>query len=448
MDRSKLPLCTVLIGLMLLFATTCRIAHGEDVVLSKRYAAPLEGFSLRPPAGTGRVKQPSPSLLVSWSKRDAKSGAIAWTLSVQRAIESKTDIELGPYSNALAEKLRNQENFRIDSLNILPVAGKGAIHLVGQTGGIIQSWQRQVWILTEPGRFLIISITGPVGLKDQLNAICEAVLGTVELNDPQAALAARKENIARGEEFLAALTTKKLQAAICNEPLWYLFNMNGKYVGFMKVTESVEDRSNARGLAVVQHVMMQLPDDKLRLLKREEFATADRSVEFWKEWSQIGEGPGAQWMREEGLKQAKLVVCSISGPTGERTNKKPVPVGIYLPRALGKLLGRLVNLSVPSVHAFAIYNTAANSFDMRTFSVIGPDKIALGDRQVDCVQVTDQLAADTESVQLWLDARGVLLRMQSPQGLTMEKASYPKILRRFYAAESYIERLDEQARRR
>ena len=75
-------------------------------------------------------------------------------------------------------------------------------------------WKRQVWILAEPDRFLIVMITGPVGSKTQLDQISQAVLETLELSDPKAALAAKEESLNRGREFLAALSKKKLAGAI------------------------------------------------------------------------------------------------------------------------------------------------------------------------------------------------------------------------------------------
>jgi len=432
--------CMIVAAIVWFFASG---SVAGQVQLGKRYLAPLEGFSIRPPAGTERIKQTSASLLVSWIKRDPSSGAIAWTLSVQKRIDRNANADLGPYSNALAERLRRVEGFQIESLKVQPIAGKGAIHLVGLTGGLLRSWQRQTWVLAQPGRFLIFSITGPETLKDEMNATFDAVMNTLQLNDPAAALEAREKSLARGQDLLAGLNDKKLRAIISAEPQWYLFKLQDRVVGFMKMLDSFTEKEKTQGLWVVQYIMLQMPHDKRRLLKRQAFSTADRSVESWNELSQVGQGPGLQRIQEQGLKQAELIVCSITGPRGERTFKKKVPREIYLPRALGIVLPRLIDLSQPRAYGFASYTSNVNSFDLRTITVIGPDTILRDGEKIQCVHLTDQSAADAEPVDLWVDAKGNLLRMKTSEGLVIEASSLPRVLKSFYDAESLIAQLDK-----
>jgi len=157
------------------------------VELDKRYVDPMHGFSLRPPAGTERRREFSAAKLVSWALRDEKSGAVVWTLTVLQAVEGKPVTDLKPYAEALADKLRTEENFHMEKDFVLgPVAGKAAIDLRGLTGGV-QMWQRQVWVLAEPKRFLIVMISGSETMKAELDDVCSRVLATLQLSDPEEA---------------------------------------------------------------------------------------------------------------------------------------------------------------------------------------------------------------------------------------------------------------------
>ncbi|MCK4602558.1 MAG: hypothetical protein KAU28_08840, partial [Phycisphaerae bacterium] len=347
----------------------------QTVELGKRYVDPLHGFSLRPPAGTDRQRQRVAARLVSWTKRDPRTGAIAWTLSVLKVTETNEKIELKPYSQALAKKLQTQENFREVTTELAPVAGKAAIHLRGVSGGSLGLWQRQVWVLTKARKFLIIKITGPVDMKDRLDAICGAVLATLEVTDPKKALEKRKELLARGEKLLAGLTDKKLTDATHGEPQWCLLRFKGDDVGFMLTTESATRREGRRGYEVKLWVMSRLPKDQPRLLKRVLFTTVDRKLERWTESLQIGSGPTSVVIGEDGIRQDDVIVCNFARGDRIDTNKKAVPASLtfYLPRAIGLLLPRLVDLQEQTSYAFAVYAGDVNDFDMRTLKVIGPD---------------------------------------------------------------------------
>ena len=436
----------------------------DEIVLGQRYVDSLHGFSLCPPVDVERIRETASSRLVRWQKRDPQRNAVLWTLSVLRAVESGRDIDLKPYSEALADKLRREENFRVESIDLAPVAGKAAIHLEGMTGGAARFWQRQVWVLTrlprpaattpatqpgetaargEGGEFLVIVMSGPADIKARLASILQKVLETVKIVDPQAARAEREERLKRGGELLASLMDKDLAAAVQTAPLWYLLRMKGRDVGFMRMVTIAADREGAAGYEVRNWVMLDLPKTDRRLLKREMFTTVDRSVERWREQLVVGEGPKAERVAEDGIKQREMIVCTVAqgGQTSSKT--KAVPVGIYLPRAMGSLLGGLVDLKAPGAYGFAIYTSGANSFDLRSFTVVGPDRIEVAGRRVDAVRATDQLAEDAEASTLWLDEKGVLLRMVSADGLEMEPASQQAVTRRFADALEIVRSMGE-----
>ena len=412
------------------------------VELDKRYVDPMHGFSLRPPAGTERRREFSAAKLVSWALRDEKSGAVVWTLTVLQAVEGKPVTDLKPYAEALADKLRTEENFHMEKDFVLgPVAGKAAIDLRGLTGGV-QMWQRQVWVLAEPKRFLIVMISGSETMKAELDDVCSRVLATLQLSDPEEARQRQRKSIQRGQDFLAALNDAQFSAALEPGPTWFLLRMKDKDVGFRRVVEAPARVEGASGYKVTMWVLLDLPGLDVRLMKHEMFVTPDQTVETWSKRVQIGGDKSARVIDETALKQQDLLVCNSLEDRQTQTRKKKVPDKIYLPQATGMTLPRLIDLKTPEAYAFAAYNSEQNDFDMRTFTVLGKETISFGGRNVEAIRATDQAAIDAEPATLLLDEKGRLLRMEA-DGLEMERSTEQAVLRRFPKAAAIVKELGE-----
>ncbi len=422
----------------LLATASSSVAIAQTVELGKRYIDPAHGFSLRPPLDTVRRRGFSTARLVSWSRQEAKTGAILWTLSVRQVTTKNKSTDLKKYSRELETRLTREKKFRVESVKIVPVAGKGAINVKGITGGLIHLWERQVWILAEPGRFLIFVMAGPADASERLDKICSQILATVTLTDPKTAREELAQNLRRGQELLASLNDNKLSKAVTKEPQWFLLTHKGKDVGFMHVAELWGRLERMEGVTIKTCVMLQMPKDKRRVLRRSLFSTARGNLERWREHLFVGGGPGAVSTTEEGLKKADMIVCNITQGANSRTRKKKVPKSVYLPRAIGWQMFRLVDLTKPAKYAFASYASLENNFDMRTFAVIGTEKIATVRGEVQAVRATDQAAANAEPATLWLGPDGKLLRMKSADGLVMNASARGAVLRRYPKAEAVV----------
>ncbi len=429
----------VLAGTVLTLTAGIGLAD-EPILLDQRYTDALHGFSLCPPAGVERRREFATSTLVSWVRRDAQTGAILWTLTVAQAIEGNQSIDLEPYAQALASRLRAEENYNIESVELQPVAGKQAIHYTGQMT-TIRLWRKQVWILTEPQRFLIVMITGPVTIQPQLEAVCGEVLDTLQWFDPAEAQRRHREALKRGQDFLAALNEEKLRAAIDDKPEWFLLQMDGHDVGFRCVKALLAQQENQTGYLIKMWVLLDLPKAGYRSLRHEMFVTPTRQFEHWKKRLAIGRESQANVITESGLKQHEMIVCDVSMADRTQTHKKAVPMELYLPQAIGMLLPRLVDLKIPASYAFATYNTERNDFDKRTFTVLGAETITLVGRSVEAIAAMDTPTANAAPAKLWLAKDGRLLRMQTEDGLVMEASTSSAITRRFAEAQRLAEAL-------
>jgi len=452
--RTKCTRWIVSAGVLLAAGAAAWAQDGGAVELDRRYIDTLNGFSLRPPAEVERKREFSASRIVYWQKRDPKTNAIAWTLSVLRAAESNENIDLAPYSKALAEKLQKNNDYKISSTELGKVGDKPAILFAGVTGGSIQWWQRQSWVLVEPGRFLVFAMAGPEDSKANLDKIYSEVLGTVQFSDPKEIKAQREKNLGRGQELLAGLTRERIAAALVTGPQWFLMRMKDKDVGFMSQNEAMVSNKGDDGFEITVWVMLEIPKDQPRLMKQVLFATPNGLLERWKQQLQVGSGNQSQVVAEDGSRINEMVVCNIQHDDKIDTRKKVVPKiplppnmskDVYLPRAIGFLLPRLVDLSKAGSYGFAVYTSEANDFDLRTFTVYGLEKATLAGKEVQAFRATDQVAADAEPATLWLDDKGRLLQMSTPDGLVVQPATKAQVTAAFPNAEAVIKGMQQWA---
>jgi hypothetical protein len=407
----------------------------EQVALGGRYFDRADGFSLRPPAGANRRTSASSKRLATWWERDPSSGAIAWTLSVLRAEEPNAPADLGQCSQVLAERLRKRDGFGIESDELISAAGRQAVDLRGTVRtGDARLWHRQTWLPKGNGEFLILSISGAPAAKEQLNAILQTVLDTLELSDPDSLAARRQDNLNRGKALLASLEGPAVQKALAAEPQWFLFTYQGLDVGFMCAAESPQRREGVEGFCVRTWTMLMLPSQPVRHAEAEMFCSSDRRSEEWTESLLLGAGPRADRLAERGRRQDELITCHLTHGTAEQVRRKTLTATMqeqYLPKALGMMLARSVDLGRPQAYAFAVYIPARDDFDVRTFTVGAKEEIATGGKRLEAVRATDRPAEDAEEAVLWLDPGGKLLRMQTAEGCIMEYAGLGDIARRF-----------------
>jgi len=438
MTRTTPPPALLLIPLCAgALAAADRAAH---IPLDQPYIDPLHGFSLRPPLKTTRTRTTAPGRLVQWLRRDDRTGAILWTLSVSRRSEPKLKgADPSAWARQLASRFRKSDLFETGSYEIAPLAARTALTFRGITKGRVKFWQRRVMIHLHKRAFLELRISGAVNMQEKLDSIATAVLATLEITDPKVALARRKANLARGRELLDGLSDGKLRSLIRARSQWFLYSSKGKPVGFMLKIESPLGPAGRKGYQVRTWMMLKAAPGHLTEIRREMFATADRSAESWSETGRELVDGKISRMSERGAGTGGQIASTLVRGSKTKTNKPvKVPQAHYLPRAMAWLLHRMVDLKKPAGYAFAAYDAARNDFNLRTFTVGRPREIELGGRNVRAVRATDQLRADSAPATMWLDEKGNLLTMQAAGGLVMEAASEQAVTRRFPNARETI----------
>ncbi len=398
-------------------------AGGQAAEPGPRYIDVFNGFSLCPPAGSARISQRTPSQIVSWQGRDAKTGAISWTLTINKVKDAEHATDLKVFAEYLAATLKEKEGFAVESAQVIKAAGKDAVDIKGHTQKNPQWFQRQAWVLTDKVNFLVLRMTGPVDQAKALDELAGKVLASVEIVAPAAAKAQREKNLANGREFLKTLTPEKIKAAILSDPQYFLIVQDGKHVGYTWTQERQSTgRSGASGLEV-------------------------KSTS----WLGPGVGPEASfWVafdrseaclttRDEGesrqVEFSKGTITSSITRQGKTTTAPAVkaPQDIYLPQGMEMILFRLFDLSRPQAYSFANYSQDAKAFDVLTVRVIGPEQPKPGQQDRKLVRLELQGAEDQPSDALLVDHKGIVLNIDSQGECPAEirRVAREKILKAF-----------------
>ncbi|MCK4625295.1 MAG: hypothetical protein KAV00_08300, partial [Phycisphaerae bacterium] len=398
-----------------------------------------------PPADTERIMQTSARRLVGWTRRDEQTKAVRWSLEVLRTKHKPTKLPLSKYAKTVAAELSRTSNFKVKSTRTSIVAGKPAIHFSGTWSGAFELWRRQTWVRIKPGEHIILNISGDPNGKDEMDAVMTKVLGSLKLFDPKIAAAEYKQNLARGASALKKLSIRKLQTIINKKPCYCTIKLKGKIIGFVKLTESITKRSNAQGLNVVSSGALILPETPAQLTWKELFTTPDRNFEQWKQVSVQGKGKTAAREIQEAIRKDNWMLVQLHRSGRPKRNwKQELPKTLhaaYLPEALSNLLPRLLDRSKPGTYAFAVYNPGKNDFDMRTVQVVKTETIRMGPKNFKATRMTDQMSRQSPIVNLWVDEKGLLLRMQMPGGLVMERADRRIIAAKFAAELAELDKL-------
>ncbi|MDP6542382.1 MAG: hypothetical protein QGH60_00240 [Phycisphaerae bacterium] len=436
----------ILSAAAILCLTAC--ASGEEtgeIKLAPPYIDPVRGFSLRPPVDTVRSRATSANRLVVWTRRKSPKAPILWQLSVY----GRTDETFKPGGNllawgkGLAKQLAKIEGFKAPAPRVIELGGTKTVNLRGLTAGKVQFWQRRVWVHLRAAKFLEVRISGPVAAREKLDAIATAVLKTLKITDPKNAQVRRKGALTRGAELLKAFTDKKLTAALDTKEQWFLYRRGEKVIGFMLQKEAGSKSGGKSGCRVKSWIMLKF-DGRALKLRREMFTTADRSAETWLETGRVESAGKSVVMEEKGTKSDSRIDCRITvGPKTIKNKPAGAPKDNYLPRAMAWLLRRMVDLKEPAPYAFATYNGRSGRFNLRTFTVIGPDEIEAGGRKVRAIRVTDQLTSETQAADMWVDLDGKLLIMNTADGLIMEIASDKAVHRRFPNARETVKAMGQ-----
>lgn len=437
------------ISLVLALAT---VAQGQftDVTLGQRYRNQVHGFSLRPPAGAQKVTGGSSTRLVSWQVRDPKTDAVAWRLSVQQLIEEDAKGNLATYGRKLKATFDADKRFKLESFQPGQIAGKPAIHINGQSQvGQVVFWQQQLRVLPEDGRLLIFTVSGPPSQSKNLGRIARSIFATLEITDPEKFREQHARSVQRAQALLAGLDEGDVRSALIRQRQWFLLTYKGRKVGWMMQTEKLQQRENARGALVESWAEMHLADAPVRRMKRELFGTADREYSRWMDFLQVGAGEKAQVRIEDGVKRQDAIVVDLAVGAKLHTISRRTPeetTEIYLPKVHEALIYRLIDTGRGGGYIFATYDASENGFNMHMLNLQSVKRLNIGGRSVVATGLTQQKDYDAPVSKVWIDSKGLLLRLESEDGFVIERSSESAVLKNWPRAMVSIKQINDRVK--
>ncbi|MBN1553320.1 MAG: hypothetical protein JXA11_01135 [Phycisphaerae bacterium] len=453
--KMTIKTATWLLGVVLVSAATGAAQSPADADSASRdYRAPLEGFALQPPAGGEKSARRVPTILVQWTKQDPKTSRTLWTLRVYRTTFQNPRADIQDYAEAIRERLGIQVGAKIDELSYLDAAGCPAIQILGHVAEktstdatglksqIPQTFFRQAWFLRKPGEFLVLDFATVEERSEQLAATWDKLLSSVELFDPNVYLRRQEENIQRAGVLLTNLSGEAIQSALPTTPRWFLVRKDGANVGWLCMRGRPVRRNKVAGYEIDSWMMLQLPDQPVRLVCQRQFTDPSMSMELWSGRVQFGSGEQSALFVEDGLRQGGLIIATLNDGRRQTAERKEISgkmIGMYLPKAVGTLLPSLLDPSKPAGYTFAEYDRQMNDFRMRTVTVIGSEQ--LNGRQA--VKIADQPEADAEAVTYWVDEKGQILQSLSPDGLLSVSTGEQAVLTAYPNARSVIGQMNQ-----
>jgi hypothetical protein len=423
--------------------------------LAERYIDELNGFSLRPPAGGQRVTTPREKRLAEWIRQSPDGTSTLWLMSVSRRTFTEKHRDLARYSQTLTAELQRR-GAEVQQVRMATLAGQPAIRCGGTLAEAaafapasakvkVEPLQfRQAWILLAPGEFLVVEWVARASAAESLNRTWGQVVESIRLFDTRGAIERKKAAARRAQELLwDKLTPEVFRERLPDRPRWYLMHRNGKAVGWMKLIARPTRREGRAGYEIQTWSMIQMPDQPTRLIRRRMFIEPRLAGEIWRAHIQVGDGPDAVLLVEDGLRKLGLVVCTLGRNDQMQTQQTRLPDAvkdIYLPKAVGAILPSLIDLKPGTSYLFAEYTSAENDFVERELQVGQVETITWRGRDIQTVRLTEQTGRE-KPIALWVDGKGNVVRTRTTDGLVTELASQAGVLRNFPRANEIIARM-------
>jgi len=419
------------------------------IELGPRHTSELHGFSIRPPAMLEPAHGGSASRLARWVRRDEDTGAVLWSLDVLKNQHAPSEMPAAEYAKVIARQLARSEQFKVDGTDVTIVARRPAMHFRGVWSGALQLWRRQIWVRLGAEEHLVLDVAGRMDKKTIMDAALTASAKTLRVFDPSAAIAERSKSFARGAAVLAGLDERKLRELLRRDVHYYLVELEGRTVGFIRIIEGLAHRSGERGLWVIRSAALALPEEPTQLVREDLFATADRRFEQWQTVAEVRRGRGGVRTVVEGIKQQGLLLVHTSRPGKPRqTRQITLPEAIrpaYLPAAMGVVLPRLIDRDETGSYGFAVFSSVSKDFQLRTVRVVGPDTVGADGKKVAATRLTDQMAPDAPAGELWVDARGLPIRMRTAEGLITRRSDRAAVTAAFAKELIRLDKLAKEA---
>ena len=426
-----------------------------------RFTDALRGFSLDAPPGAVTERPTMSPELVRFTLAP-EVGRWATVLSVLRCTEVTGEFDrFEEFVAALAATLAREESFAPEMPPGGPrqvvIAGRPAVLLAGPAGPASQQRFRcDAWIHLGGHDYLVLQAAGSMEGRGRIEALLNAAAAGLEIFDPEQARRQLMADLQQGAALLATLAPADAATLGLGEDLWFVILRQERPRGFIRVRSRPDDWRDNRGLRtqILSAIRLDPPPppatpppappappappveaERVNAAYENCFWAPGQTLERW-ELSFIAGGAGGAGGAETDLatgltalrQQDVLLLEHAGGSRDGLSDTVNLPAeGFALPRALAWCPARLMQLrglgEAGRRAAFALYNTASEQLDMRTIEARGPVQLDLAGRSYAAWLYADTPALGERPTLVYLDAAGVPLKMEAPDGEVVQRTT-------------------------
>ncbi len=419
---------------------TVEDVHGDPstpLLSEQRWQESEFGLSIREPNGAERYDNPADGSLV----RFVDPGLYNVSLDIRT---SEEPVELETIKTKAIQQfsiLYPSSVLADDPRAEIRPAGRPGMRLIfvvpDDTEG---DWMRaQVFTKIDPFSFAMLQMEFRADQHERLLPLLDALIDSMELEDPEQLDRQRKALIEMGEATLATLREQDMSELLEPER-WYRIVEEGRDVGYARVTErQVTDAGlGLPGVRITRLTRIYIGRNAFDT-KSEWFESVDGTAELWsirttqrdgqadrRGLPPAGASGGSRSWAETGLRSDDLITVSRETPTSIDRHDWQRPETAYVSQVALRLLPRRLRVAQPLRFGFYAYDSGEQSM---TLNVIEATPLADGG-----VRVSWRPTVNHPPRVSTYDAHGRLVRREMPDGRAWLAADRDQVLRRWAPA--------------
>ena len=349
--------------------------HADTTLLgTKRWREHSHGVSLLPPLG---------SRLISQTADDAITRIVGDTGYSINLYIKKSSVDLAIQS--LIPKAIHQLGSVYPSAIILQ---QNALHLRGRPGAVIYfkipdkkrgDWvMGQAFIQLDPRTFVMLKLEADHQRFQEVQEVYEAVVHSVEVQDPKELDQQRAQQISNGQAWLKQLTPARLRQTIRPEE-WLRIVENNQDIGYMCIKNKTDASMGLPGVRIDIQTRIFLGPNIYDSTSNF-FASDDGTQEFWSIRTTArptqpalakknNVPPNINSWAETGVRSNNKITVSLERPSGVEKHEWQQPPQGYLSQIKVHLLERLVGNQEHEAMGFYAYHPNSQKIVYRTASV-------------------------------------------------------------------------------
>lgn len=412
------------ISILLITSATSIPAIGQkpppaDAPQAEKFIDKSFGYAFSPPAGSTPMphKQILPNGQIQLSGFiSAEAGSV---LTIRHARADRPIQKEQLLEAVVTEALARQPNAVLVDKAFRTIANlPGAVCTLKFASKEHDQLRRKAVILAKSDEVFIITFDCLANDPETTRDIFNQVLDSFEIIHSETSRKTIEQALERGVKFLADLKGRDLSGEIVPESYWR-FDSNGRHVGFVRVKERHKAEGGLPGIEIEEKAWFFSEENTFKQLHNTIFLSQDMTRESWENIMEMQaerpEGIARTHQLLKGLRQADKLVMAYTENAGDLvlTNEVLEVSPSYISAALIRIFPRLVDLKTPQTYAFASYQTDTRALVLRTFRVVGPDRIEGLNHRGPIYKIEDSEGMVPPVSEIYVDQDGRILRVVS-----------------------------------